>query len=112
MTSTTANRLPSSSSSSSSSLLYKTLLGEVKEYGNSTIPFHLQRRSTDNDILVSSVVSLVQGDDRRSKKMTKGPIDVAKVNQLTDDVPKSYAVGYWRRWYDDLTVLEQVIDSY
>jgi len=108
MTSNTAgDRLPSSSSSSL--LLYKTLLGEVKDYGNSTIPIHLQRRSSDHDdVLVSSVVSLVQGDERRSKKMTKGSIDVAKVKELVEDIPQTFSIGYWRRWYDDLTVLEQV----
>ena len=107
MTSTADDKLPSSSSSSL--LLYNTLLGEVKDYGNSTIPIHLQRRtSDDDDVLVSSVVRLVTGDERRNDKMSKGSIDATKAKHLTDDVPKTFSIGYWRRWYDDLTVLEQV----
>jgi hypothetical protein len=33
---------------------------------------------------------------------------VSKPRELTADIPKKFSVGYWRRWYDDLTLLEDI----
>ena len=83
------------------------MLSEVKDYGNSTIPLHLQVKATHNDALVQSVRDLVNGKNRRSNKF-KRSIDVSKPRDLTADIPKKFSVGYWRRWYDDLTLLEDI----
>ena len=91
-----------------STLLYKTLLSEVKENNQSTIPVHLQSKVTDRDELVQSVMKMVNGSERRSTKFEKKSFDVSRVRTLTEDIPKKFSVGYWRRWYDDLTLLEDI----